>query len=154
MERARPASAAGGSDALIATLANAVQALGRGFDVTSDARLLYCKGAPGSRLLLLDDTRTRSLAISDDGSGGSGQIVLPDVPFDVKICRERDRREPSHESHMKRSLLSISFYSLTHEMGSYIEKASPMLKESNCYWAKEENGDQSAHFGVSTEDLD
>ncbi|XP_009406153.2 MACPF domain-containing protein CAD1 [Musa acuminata AAA Group] len=99
MERARAAAAAGGSDALIATLTNAVQALGRGFDVTSDARLLYCKGAPGSRLVLLDDTRTRSLVIADDGGSGSGssigQIVLPDVLLDVKICRERDRREPS-----------------------------------------------------------
>nr|ABF72032.1 hypothetical protein MA4_82I11.24 [Musa acuminata] len=107
MERARAAAAAGGSDALIATLTNAVQALGRGFDVTSDARLLYCKGAPGSRLVLLDDTRTRSLVIADDGGSGSsiGQIVLPDVLLDVKICRERDRREPSRVCNFQQAVL-------------------------------------------------
>ncbi|XP_074570659.1 MACPF domain-containing protein CAD1-like [Curcuma longa] len=94
MDRARAAAAAGGSEALIATLTNAVQALGRGFDVTSDARLLYCKGSPGSRLVVLDDASRRSLVIAGGGSAG-GEIVLPDVPLDIKISRERDHREPS-----------------------------------------------------------
>ncbi|CAD5166785.1 unnamed protein product [Musa acuminata subsp. malaccensis] len=92
MERTRAAAAAG-SESLIATLTSATQALGRGFDVTSDARLLYCKGAPGSRLVLLDDARTESLVIADNGGGG--QIVLRAVPSDVKISRDRDRRESS-----------------------------------------------------------
>ncbi|WOL14654.1 MACPF domain-containing protein CAD1-like [Canna indica] len=93
MDRARAAVVEGGPEALIATLTNAVQALGRGFDVTSDARLLYCKGAPGSRLVVLDDSSTRSLIL--DGCSSGGQIVLPDVPLDVKITtREGERREP------------------------------------------------------------
>ncbi|XP_074592547.1 MACPF domain-containing protein CAD1-like [Curcuma longa] len=96
MDRATRAAsaAAGGSEALIATLTNAVQALGRGFDVTSDARLLYCKGAPGSRLVVLDDASRRSLVIADGDSAG-GEIVLPDVPLDITITTESDRREPS-----------------------------------------------------------
>ncbi|XP_042455705.1 MACPF domain-containing protein CAD1-like [Zingiber officinale] len=95
MDRARGASAAaGGSEALVATLTNAVQALGRGFDVTLDARLLYCKGAPGSRLVVLDDASSRSLVIADGDCAG-GEIVLPDVPLDITITMESDRREPS-----------------------------------------------------------
>ncbi|WOK99310.1 MACPF domain-containing protein CAD1-like [Canna indica] len=80
------------AEPLIAALENAMQALGRGFDVTSDARLLYCKGAPGSRLVLLDDSRARNLVVVDGGSGC--QVVLPAVPPAVKISRESHRREP------------------------------------------------------------
>nr|XP_010924700.1 MACPF domain-containing protein CAD1 [Elaeis guineensis] len=76
------------SNALIATLSNAVQALGRGFDVTSDTRLLYCKGAPGSRLVLVDEGRTRDFVISDDGD-----VVLPDVSWDIDIFREQGQAE-------------------------------------------------------------
>ncbi|KAG1367782.1 putative MACPF domain-containing protein CAD1 [Cocos nucifera] len=76
------------SNALIATLSNAVQALGRGFDVTSDTRLLYCKGAPGSRLVLVDEGRTRDFVISDDGD-----VVLPDVSLDIDIFREQSQLE-------------------------------------------------------------
>lgn len=85
----RAAAASGGSDPLVAA-----QALGRGFDVTCYARLLYCKGAPGSRLVLLDDASRRILVVADDGSS-SVEIVVPDVPLDIKITRERERREPS-----------------------------------------------------------
>ncbi|XP_008792299.1 MACPF domain-containing protein CAD1 [Phoenix dactylifera] len=86
MERPRPPPAS--SNALIATLSNAVQALGRGFDVTSDTRLLYCKGAPGSRLVLVDEGRTRDFVISDDSG-----VVLPDVSLDIDIFREQSLRE-------------------------------------------------------------
>ncbi|KAJ0986454.1 hypothetical protein J5N97_004810 [Dioscorea zingiberensis] len=79
----RPAS----EDALIATLSSAVQALGRGFDVTSDARLLYCKGAHGSLLLRPDEARAGDLALSESGA------VLSGVPDDVDISRGRSRRE-------------------------------------------------------------
>ncbi|GKU94331.1 hypothetical protein SLEP1_g7840 [Rubroshorea leprosula] len=65
------------SDALTTTLYNSIQALGRGFDVTSDIRLLYCKGAPGSRLVQLDGDHTRKLYVSDG-------VVLPNVPTDIE----------------------------------------------------------------------
>lgn len=74
-------------NALIATLCNSIQALGRGFDVASDIRLLYCKGAPGSRLVHIDDEQTRNLEISES-------CVIPDVPVDIECSRGRiDNRE-------------------------------------------------------------
>ena len=48
-------------DALITTICNSIQALGRGFDVTSDIRLLYCKGTPGARLVQVDDDGVKDL---------------------------------------------------------------------------------------------
>ncbi|KAL4562184.1 hypothetical protein LXL04_034380 [Taraxacum kok-saghyz] len=68
------------NDALTTTLKNSIQALGRGFDVTSDIRLLYCKGAPGSRLIYLDDQNTKDLVFSDDGF-----VSIPNVPVDVEF---------------------------------------------------------------------
>ncbi|KAG5235130.1 MACPF domain-containing protein [Salix suchowensis] len=65
-----------GSDALTTTLCNSIQALGRGFDVTSDIRLLYCKGATGSRLVHIDEEHARDLDISHE-------LVLPSVSFDI-----------------------------------------------------------------------
>nr|GMD11577.1 MACPF domain-containing protein CAD1 [Ipomoea batatas] len=62
---------------LITTLCNSIQALGRGFDVTSDIRLLYCKGAPGSRLVHLDQHRTKTLNLS------SG-VLIPNVSADIE----------------------------------------------------------------------
>jgi len=64
------------SDALATTLSNSIQALGRGFDVTSDIRLLYCKGAPGSRLVHLDEDSTRDLVVSRG-------VVVPNVPLEI-----------------------------------------------------------------------
>ena len=64
------------SDALATTLSNSIQALGRGFDVTSDIRLLYCKGAPGSRLVHLEEDSTRDLVVSDG-------VVVPNVPLEI-----------------------------------------------------------------------
>ncbi|KAL6197317.1 hypothetical protein ACLB2K_032926 [Fragaria x ananassa] len=60
------------SEALTTTLSNSIQVLGRGFDVTSDIRLLYCKGAPGSRLVNLDESVAKDLAVSDG-------LVVPNV---------------------------------------------------------------------------
>jgi hypothetical protein len=65
------------SDALFTTLCNSIQALGRGFDVTSDIRLLYCKGAPGSRLVHIDEDQTRDLEVSDG-------LVVPNVSVDIE----------------------------------------------------------------------
>ncbi|XP_027330667.1 MACPF domain-containing protein CAD1 [Abrus precatorius] len=64
------------SDSLSATLRNSIQALGRGFDVTSDIRLLYCKGAPGSSLVHLDHHHTKDLLLSHD-------LVIPNVSVDI-----------------------------------------------------------------------
>ncbi|OIW14046.1 hypothetical protein TanjilG_11391 [Lupinus angustifolius] len=66
------------SGSLYATLANSIQALGRGFDVTSDIRLLYCKGAPGSRLVHLDEDHTMDLEIEV-----SHGVVVPNVSVDI-----------------------------------------------------------------------
>lgn len=71
------------SEALTTTLRNAIQALGRGFDVTSDVRLLYCKGAPGSRLVRIEEGQNRDLELSDGD-------LLPDVPADIECSRGRN----------------------------------------------------------------
>lgn len=65
------------SEALTTTLRSAIQALGRGFDVTSDVRLLYCKGAPGSRLVPTEEGQNRDLELSDG-------FLLPNVPADIQ----------------------------------------------------------------------
>lgn len=67
-------------DQIVTTLCNSIQALGRGFDVTSDIRLLYCKGTPGSRLVVLDEDHARDLHVSDS-------VVVPDVSFDIDCSR-------------------------------------------------------------------
>ncbi|KAL8108217.1 MACPF domain-containing protein CAD1-like [Apium graveolens] len=68
-------------DALITTICNSIQALGRGFDVTSDIRLLYCKGTPGGRLVQVsDDGVTKDLVLSDG-------VVVPNVPVDIDWSR-------------------------------------------------------------------
>ncbi|KAJ0017808.1 hypothetical protein Pint_10170 [Pistacia integerrima] len=67
-------------DQIVTTLCNSIQALGRGFDVTSDIRLLYCKGTPGSRLVLLDEDHARDLVVSDS-------VVVPRVSVDIDYSR-------------------------------------------------------------------
>lgn len=74
------ASASTAADAALTTLCNSIQALGRGFDVTSDMRLLYCKGASGSRLVYVDEDNTRDLVISHG-------LVLPNVSADIELSR-------------------------------------------------------------------
>ncbi|KAL6574134.1 cinnamoyl-Coa reductase [Orobanche hederae] len=73
-------------NALITTLCNSVQALGRGFDVTSDIRLLYCKGAPGSRLVLIDEDQTRNLEVSKI-------CAIPNVSIDIGCSTEQSYDE-------------------------------------------------------------
>ncbi|KAG7034668.1 MACPF domain-containing protein CAD1, partial [Cucurbita argyrosperma subsp. argyrosperma] len=62
-------------------IGKSIEALGRGFDVTADIRLLYCKGTPGSRLVHLNDTHTRDLLLSDG-------LVVPNVPDDAQCSSE------------------------------------------------------------------
>ncbi|GAB2287579.1 cinnamoyl-Coa reductase [Dionaea muscipula] len=76
---------AAASDALVATLRNSIDALGRGFDVTSDIRLLYCKGSPASRLVHIEERR-RDIVISDE-------LVVENVSVDVEFSRGKWSRE-------------------------------------------------------------
>ncbi|KAI8568150.1 hypothetical protein RHMOL_Rhmol02G0175100 [Rhododendron molle] len=92
------------SDALFTTLCNSIQALGRGFDVTSDIRLLYCKGAPGSRLVHLDEQQTRDLQVSDG-------VVVPNVSVDI---------ESSTGKRIPEEIPVCSF----HEMAKYFNEKS------------------------------
>lgn len=80
-QTAAAATATSNMDALTTTLCNSIGALGRGFDVTADIRLLYCKGTPGSRLVQLDDAHTRDLVLSDG-------VVVPNVPDDVQCSSD------------------------------------------------------------------
>ncbi|KAJ8550748.1 hypothetical protein K7X08_000118 [Anisodus acutangulus] len=67
--------------AAIHTVINAMQALGRGFDVNYDTRLLYCKGVAGSRVVEINEEHTRDLCLFDD-------IVLPNVSKDINNFQE------------------------------------------------------------------
>ncbi|KAM7263163.1 hypothetical protein ACFE04_000846 [Oxalis oulophora] len=59
------------------TAVNAVQALGRGFDVNFDTRLLYCKGGSVSnRIVPIDDQVCRNLFLYDN-------IIVPNVSRDI-----------------------------------------------------------------------
>ncbi|RWR89178.1 MACPF domain-containing protein CAD1-like protein isoform X1 [Cinnamomum micranthum f. kanehirae] len=98
------ASASTAADAALTTLCNSIQALGRGFDVTSDMRLLYCKGASGSRLVYVDEDNTRDLVISHG-------LVLPNVSADIELSRGDIVRETT-------SVLSF------HEMAEHFNKKS------------------------------
>ncbi|KAG9147211.1 hypothetical protein Leryth_018188 [Lithospermum erythrorhizon] len=92
------------SSALFTTLLNSIQALGRGFDVTSDIRLLYCKGAPGSCLVYIDDLHTRDLAVTRD-------VVIPNVSLDI------------HCSHGTTTTETTNVFSF-HEMVKYFNEKS------------------------------
>lgn len=74
-------------ETLTATLWNAVDALGRGFDVTSDQRLLYCKGPAGSRLVTPGEGGKKDFAVSEN-------VVLRGVwwDVDVDVCDRRRER--------------------------------------------------------------
>eukprot|EP00249_Psilotum_nudum_P011329 c23104_g1_i1 orf=595-2220(+) len=74
MEEDDSALTAVGSTAL-----NAYQALGRGFDVTCDIRIVYCKGTAGSRLVEIDEEHTRDLELP-------GGQCLPNVSKDIKCA--------------------------------------------------------------------
>ncbi|XP_054803303.1 MACPF domain-containing protein CAD1 [Prosopis cineraria] len=82
------------SDSLVATLRDSIQALGRGFDVTSDIRLLYCKGASGSRLVRLDEDHIRDLVVSDG-------VVIPSVSVDIDVSSGKSgiKKTPVYSFH-------------------------------------------------------
>lgn len=67
------------------TALNSVQALGRGFDATSDIKLLYCKGVAGSRLVEVDEEHTRDAMASEC-------IPAPFVSKDIKCVEGKCHR--------------------------------------------------------------
>ncbi|XP_031103330.1 MACPF domain-containing protein CAD1-like [Ipomoea triloba] len=75
-------------EAALHTAINAVQALGRGFDVNYDTRLLYCKGVAGSRVVEIDEEHTKDLCLY-------GDIVVPNVSRDVVTSPESGGRDGS-----------------------------------------------------------
>lgn len=72
--------------AVFHTVINAVQALGRGFDVNYDTRLLYCKGVGGSRVVEINEEHKRDLWLYDD-------ILLPNVSKDITNFQEPGGRD-------------------------------------------------------------
>lgn len=77
-----------GNAAALHTAINAVQALGRGFDVNYDTRLLYCKGVMDSRIVEIDEEHVRDIYLDD-------QIVLPNISRDIKNSKESIGRHSS-----------------------------------------------------------
>ncbi|KAL2337604.1 hypothetical protein Fmac_012050 [Flemingia macrophylla] len=67
--------------AALHTATNALQALGRGFDVNFDTRLLYCKGVSGSRVVKIDEEHRRELWLYED-------VAVPDVSRDIGSSQE------------------------------------------------------------------
>lgn len=74
--------------AAVHTAVNSVQALGRGFDVNLDTRLLYCKGIGGSRLVQIDEEHTKDLYLYDD-------VELLNVSRDINKSMESQGRQSS-----------------------------------------------------------
>ncbi|GAB4833178.1 hypothetical protein Ancab_031422 [Ancistrocladus abbreviatus] len=70
------------------TALNSVQALGRGFDVNFDTRLLYCKGVAGSRIVEVDEENFWDMRLYDD-------LVVPNVSRDVKNTKGSAFRDSS-----------------------------------------------------------
>lgn len=72
--------------AALHTAINSVGALGRGFDVNFDTRLLYCKGVAGSRVVEIDEEHSRDLWLYDS-------LVVPNVPREIKNSQETSGRD-------------------------------------------------------------
>ncbi|KAF3327368.1 MACPF domain-containing protein CAD1-like protein [Carex littledalei] len=72
-------------NAFLHTIENAIQAIGRGFDVNYDTRLLYCKEVFGSRLVEIDE-ECRDLRVHE-------RLCVPDVSRDIKCYSEAGGRE-------------------------------------------------------------
>ncbi|KAJ4780008.1 MACPF domain-containing protein CAD1 [Rhynchospora pubera] len=72
-------------DASLHTIQNAIQAIGRGFDVNYDTRLLYCKGVAGSRLVEIDE-ECKDLRVHD-------RLCVPGVSRDIRCSSEAGGRE-------------------------------------------------------------
>ncbi|KAJ0028654.1 hypothetical protein Pint_35759 [Pistacia integerrima] len=78
----------GENAAAMQTAINSVRALGRGFDVNYDTRLLYCKGVSGSRVVQVDGDNTRDLVLYDN-------VVVSNVSWDIKNSQDSFGRQSS-----------------------------------------------------------
>ncbi|XP_015958051.1 MACPF domain-containing protein CAD1 [Arachis duranensis] len=96
------------SESLTATLTNTTHALGRGFDVSNDFRLLYCKG---SRLLHQEHAK-KDLIVSDG-------LVVPNVHADIGIITCT-----AENSHVKK--LPVCTF---HQMAKYFNEKSGLTGE-------------------------
>ncbi|XP_073063058.1 MACPF domain-containing protein CAD1-like [Primulina eburnea] len=72
--------------AALHTAVNSVQALGRGFDVNYDTRLLYCKGVAGSKIVEIDEKNTRNLYLTEN-------LLVRNVSRDIKNSQEPSGRD-------------------------------------------------------------
>ncbi|KAE8717709.1 hypothetical protein F3Y22_tig00110032pilonHSYRG00035 [Hibiscus syriacus] len=70
------------------TTINAIQALGSGFDVNFDTRLLYCKGVAGYRIVEIVEEHVRDVYLDD-------QLVLHNISRDIKNSQELIGRHSS-----------------------------------------------------------
>lgn len=61
----------------------ALSSLGKGFDLTCDFRLKYCKGDGDERFIVLNDSEKRTLLVPGFGP-------IKDVPIDIR-CDKGDR---------------------------------------------------------------
>lgn len=74
--------------AALHTAKNSVQALGKGFDVNFDTRLLYCKGVAGSRIVEIDEEHKRDLWLYDN-------LIVPNVSRDIENYQDPINRNSS-----------------------------------------------------------
>ncbi|XP_071738438.1 MACPF domain-containing protein CAD1-like isoform X2 [Rutidosis leptorrhynchoides] len=74
--------------AALHTAKNSVQALGKGFDINFDTRLLYCKGVAGSKVVEIDEEHKRDLWVYDN-------LVVPNVSRDIENSQEPANRNSS-----------------------------------------------------------
>ena len=94
------------------TAMNAVQALGRGFDVNYDTRLLYCKGVTGSKIVEIDEEHGRDIYLDD-------QTVLSNISRDIKNSQESMGRHSSGVCHFHEVMLwfwFMFFWCFIHEL--------------------------------------
>lgn len=78
----------GENAAALHTAKNSVQALGKGFDVNFDTRLLYCKGVAGSKVVEIDEEHKRDLRLYDN-------LVVPNVSRDIENYQDPINRNSS-----------------------------------------------------------
>lgn len=98
--------------AALHTAKNSVQALGKGFDVNFDTRLLYCKGVAGSKVVEIDEEHKRDLWLYDN-------LVVPNVSRDIESYQEPINRNSSgvcnyHEVYHSFIMPNFFFLSLLH----------------------------------------
>ncbi|KAH0465244.1 hypothetical protein IEQ34_005347 [Dendrobium chrysotoxum] len=73
-------------NAAIRTIRSSIQALGSGFDVNCDTRLLYCKGTKSSRIVEVDEEHFRDQIAFDD-------VIVPEVSRDVRFSQDIGGRQ-------------------------------------------------------------